>query len=372
MFLGFKITPNVDCSHEIKRCSLLGRKFMTNLDRIFKSRDITLPTKICLVKAMVLPVVLYGCESWTIRKAEYWRIDVFECWCWRRLLRVPWMARREDQSVPNEINQSWIFIGRTDAEAEALILWSPDVKIQLIRKDSDAGKDRRPEEKGMTEDEVAGWHHWLNAHEFEQVLGDDEGQRNLECCSPWSHTESDVTEHLNSNNEVESRGIEKLHFNLYLYQNLWYQWYLYQCVQVKSGNLKRSFFSIMFIFHGTDIKWHIQVHATQVKTAKSVNFNSLSQHVCMCVLSRVWLFVTPWAVPFLVPLSMEFSRQEYWSRFPFPTPGDLPDRGTEHVSPESSAPAGGFFTTEPPFPPKILPFLSFLCPFWSRFNFTTW
>ena len=147
MFLGFKITPNVDCSHEIKRCSLLGRKFMTNLDRIFKSRDITLPTKICLVKAMVLPVVLYGCESWTIRKAEYWRIDVFECWCWRRLLRVPWMARREDQSVPNEINQSWIFIGRTDAEAEALILWSPDVKGQLIAKDPDAGKDWRQKYK---------------------------------------------------------------------------------------------------------------------------------------------------------------------------------------------------------------------------------
>ena len=215
----------------------------------------------------------------------------------------------------------------------------------------------------MTEGEVPGWHHWLNGHAFEQVQGDDEGQRSLECRSPWGRIESDMTEPLNSNNQVESRGIEKLLFNLYLCQNLWHQWYLYQCVQVNSGNLKRSFFSIMFIFHCIDTKWHIQAHATQVQATKWVNFNSLSQHVCMCVLSCVWLFVTPWAVPCLVPLSMEFSRQEYWSKFPFPTPGDLPNPGIEHVPPESYALAGGFFTTEPPSPPKILPFLLFPLPF---------
>ena len=104
VFLGFKITADSDCSHEIKRCLLLGRKVMTNLDSILKSRDITLPTKICLVKAMVFPVVMYGCESWTVKKAERRRIDAFELWCWRRLLRVPWTARRSNQSILKEIN----------------------------------------------------------------------------------------------------------------------------------------------------------------------------------------------------------------------------------------------------------------------------
>ena len=99
---GSKITADCDCSHEIKRCLLLGRKVMTNLDSIFKSRDITLPTKIRLVKAMVFPVVMYGCESWTMKKAEHQRIDSFELWCWRRLLRVPWTARRSNQSILKE------------------------------------------------------------------------------------------------------------------------------------------------------------------------------------------------------------------------------------------------------------------------------
>ena len=100
---------------------------MTNLDSIFKSRDITLPTKVHLVKAMVFPVAMYGCESWTVKKAECRRIDAFELWCWRRLLRVPWTARRSNQSILKEIN-SWVFIGRTDVEAESPILWPPDAK----------------------------------------------------------------------------------------------------------------------------------------------------------------------------------------------------------------------------------------------------
>ena len=104
IFLGSKITADDDCSHEIKRCLLLGRKVMTNLDSIFKSRDITLPTKVHLLKAMVFPLVMYGCESWTVKKAERRRIDAFELWCWRRLLRVPWTARRSNQSILKEIN----------------------------------------------------------------------------------------------------------------------------------------------------------------------------------------------------------------------------------------------------------------------------
>ena len=109
IFLGSKITVDGDFSHEIKRCLFLGRKVMTNLDSIFKSRDITLPTRVCLVKAMVFPVVMYGCESWTVKKAERWRIDAFELWCWRRLLRVPWTARRSNQSILKETSPgiSW-------------------------------------------------------------------------------------------------------------------------------------------------------------------------------------------------------------------------------------------------------------------------
>ena len=127
IFLGSKITADGDCSNEIKRCLLLGRKVMTNLDRIFKSRDITLPKKVRLVKAMVFPVVMYGCESWTMKKAERQRIDAFELWCWRRLLRVPWTARRSNQFILKE-GQSWMFIGRTNAEAETPILWPPHAK----------------------------------------------------------------------------------------------------------------------------------------------------------------------------------------------------------------------------------------------------
>ena len=111
IFLGSKITVDGDCSREIKRCLLLGRKAMTNLDSILKSRDTTLPTKVCLVKAMVFPVVMYGCESWTIKKAEHQRIDAFELWCWRSLLRVPWTARRSNQSILKEINPEYSLEG---------------------------------------------------------------------------------------------------------------------------------------------------------------------------------------------------------------------------------------------------------------------
>ena len=163
---GSEITADGDCSHEIKRPLLLGRKAMTNLDSILKSRDITLPAKVHLVKAMVFPVVMYGCDSWTIKKAERWRIDAFELWSWKRLLRVPWTARRFNQNILKE-NQSWVFIGRTDAEVGTPILWPPDVKNWLIWKDRGAGKVWRWEEKGTTEDEMVGWHHRLNGHEFE-------------------------------------------------------------------------------------------------------------------------------------------------------------------------------------------------------------
>ena len=164
-FGSSRITTDGDCSHEIRRCLLLGRKVMTNLDSIFKSRDITLPTKVRLVKAMVFPVVMYGCESWIVKKAECQRIDAFELWCWRRLLRVPWTARRSNQSILKEISPG--------CSLEGMML---KLKLQYFghltrRVDSlektDAGRDWGQEEKGTTEDEMAGWHHRLDGHEFE-------------------------------------------------------------------------------------------------------------------------------------------------------------------------------------------------------------
>ena len=125
--LGSKITTDDDCSHEIKRRFLLRRKVMTNLDSILKSRDITLPTKVCLVKAMVFPVVMYGCESWTVKKAEQQRIDAFELWCWRRLLKVPWTARRSNQSILKEISPGCSLEG-IDVKAETPVLWPPHAK----------------------------------------------------------------------------------------------------------------------------------------------------------------------------------------------------------------------------------------------------
>ena len=127
-FWGSKITADGDCSHEIKRLLLLGRKAMIKLDSILKSRDITLPIKIHIIKGMVFPVVMYGCESWTIKKAEHRRNDAFEVWCWRRLLRFPWTARRSNQSILKEINPEYSLGGLMLNEAEAPILWPSDVK----------------------------------------------------------------------------------------------------------------------------------------------------------------------------------------------------------------------------------------------------
>ena len=168
---------------------------MTNLDSILKSRDITLPTKVHLVKAMVFPVVMYGCASWTVKKAEHQRIDAFELWCWRWLLRVPWTSRRPNQSILKEISPG--------ISLEVMFL---KLKLQYFghlmrRVDSlektDAGRDCGQEEKGMTEDEMAVWHHWLNGCESEWTPGVGEGQGGLACCDSWGCKESDMIERLN-------------------------------------------------------------------------------------------------------------------------------------------------------------------------------
>ena len=170
-------------------------KVMTNLDSIFKSRDITLPTKVRLVKAMVFPVVMYGCESWTVKKAERRKIDAFELWCWRRLLRVPWTARRSNQPILEEISPG--------ISLEGLMLklklqyFGHLIRSWLIGKDSAAGRDWGQEEKGMTEDEMAGWHHQLDGHEFEWTPGDGDGQGGLACCDSWGCKQLDTTEQQN-------------------------------------------------------------------------------------------------------------------------------------------------------------------------------
>ena len=145
---------------------LLGRKAMTNLDSMLKSRDIGLPVKVRLVKAMVFPVVMCGCESWTIKKAESGRIDVFELWCWRRLLGVPWTARRSNRFILKEISPEYSLEGLM-LKVTLPILWPPDAKNWLIWKDPDAGKDWTLEGNGPTGGEMVGWHHRLNGHEFE-------------------------------------------------------------------------------------------------------------------------------------------------------------------------------------------------------------
>ena len=189
-----------DCSHEIKRRLLLGRKAMTNLDRILKSRDIILPTNVHLVKAMVFPVVMYGCESWTIKNAERQIIDAFELWCWRRLLRVPWTARRSNQSILKEISPKYSLerlMLKLKLQYFGTFTSISDSKNWLIGKDPDPGEDGRQEKKGTTKDEMVWWHHWLHGHEFEQTPEAGDGQGSLVCCSPWGCKESDTTEWLN-------------------------------------------------------------------------------------------------------------------------------------------------------------------------------
>ena len=163
---------------------------MTNLDSILKSRDITLLTKVCLVKAMVFPVVMYGCDSWTIKEAECPRNDAFKLWCWRRLLRVPWTAKRSNQSILKEINPEYSLEGLMLKLQYFVHLMQRTVSLE---KTLMLGKTEGRREKGSAEDEMVGWQHRLNEYEFEQTLGDNIGWRSLACCHPWGCKELDTT-----------------------------------------------------------------------------------------------------------------------------------------------------------------------------------
>ena len=189
-FGSSKITAEGDCSHEIKRRLFLLRKAMTKLDSVLKSRDITLSTKVCLVKTMVFPVVMYGCESWTIKKAEHRRIDGFELWCWRRLLRVLWTARRSNQSILKETSPGCSLQGlmlKLILQYFGHLMQRADSFEKILMLGKIEGRKRREQQRMRWLD------HWLNGHEFEQTPEDSEGQGSLVYYSPWGHKEVDMT-----------------------------------------------------------------------------------------------------------------------------------------------------------------------------------
>ena len=177
------VTADGNCSCEIEICLLLGRKVMTNLDSILKRRDVALTTKVHLVKAIVFSTVMYGCENWSIKKAEHWRIDAFELWCWRRLLRVPLTAGRSNQSILKKLNPEYSLEGlmlKLKLQYFAhLMQRAASLEKTLMLGKIEGGRRR------VRQDEMGGWHHWLNGHEFEQAAGDGEGQGSLACYSPW-------------------------------------------------------------------------------------------------------------------------------------------------------------------------------------------
>ena len=165
------------------RCLLLGRRAMTNLDIMLKSRDVTLPTKVRLVKAMVFPVIMYGCESWTIKKAEHQRIDAFELWCWKRLLRDPWSARRSDQSILKEISPEYSLeelMLKLKLQSFGHLMRRADSLEKTLMQGKTEGKRRR----GKTENEMGRWHHQLNGHDCEQTPGDSGERGSPACCNP--------------------------------------------------------------------------------------------------------------------------------------------------------------------------------------------
>ena len=197
-----KITVDGDCSHEIKRHLLLGRKAMTNLDSILINKDITLSTKVCLVKAMVFPVVLYGCESWTIKKAEHWRINAFELCCQKRLLRVPWTARRSNQSILKEISSGCSLEGlmlKLKLHYFGHLMWRTDSLEKTLILGKIEGRRRRGRQRMRWLDGITR----LKGHAFEQALWNGEGQESLVCCSPWGRKEADMTEQLNDNDSSQ-------------------------------------------------------------------------------------------------------------------------------------------------------------------------
>ena len=255
IFLGFKITVDGDCSHEIKRCLLLGRKAVTNLGSILKSRDITLPAKVHPVKAMVFPVVMHRCESWTIMKAECPRSDAFELWCWRRLLRVPWIARRSEQSILKEINSEYSLQGpMLKLQYFGHLIWTADSLENTLILGKIEGRSRRGWRRmrwldGITDSvdmiEMVRW----------QTPRDGEGRGRLMCCSPWGLKELDVTKWLSNN---QNGNLNEASTNI-CGSHLFYYMLTLLCSsswvpRVPHNVVQKSPSSLVLVFH----RWEIQ------------------------------------------------------------------------------------------------------------------
>ena len=203
IFLDSKITADGNCSHEIKRHLLLGRNAIANLYSVLKSRDITLPIKVCIVKATYFPVVMYGCESWTIKKAEHWRIDAFELWCWRRFLKLPWTAGRSNKSVLKEISPVYSLEGlmlKLKLQYFGHLMGTADPFEKTLMLGKTEGRRRRQQRirwlYGITDS---------MDDELGQTLGDSEGQGAPVCCRSWHHRESDTTWQPNNNNNKDTQ-----------------------------------------------------------------------------------------------------------------------------------------------------------------------
>ena len=342
-FGGSKITADGDCSHEIKRRLLLGRKIIINLDSIFKSRDITLSTKVHLVKAIVFPVVMYWCESWTVKKAERRRIDTSELWCWKRLLRVPWTARRFNQSVLKEISPGISLEGlmlNLKLQYFGYLMW----RVDPLEK-TDAGRDWGQEEKWTTEDEMASptrwtWV-WVNSRSWWWT-----GRPGVLQFMGSQRVEYDWATALNSTELREVSCIGEGNGNPL------------QCSCLENPRDGGAWWAAVYgvAQSQTGLKWHsssrgfLQVPLLRFPDREGGNLKDTLK-VKVKSFSCVRLFATPWTVTHQAPPSMGFSKQEYWSGLPFPSPGDLPHPGIEPRSPSFQADA---LTSEPPGKPTLL------------------